>query len=68
MIQKTPEEMLEIVNSLVKLTSLSKTAKRIGVAPSTLFLGLRNKTVSPKVAKFFGYEKQIVYVQVKTND
>lgn len=61
--QKNTEEMIEIVESLVNLTSLRKTAKRIGISPEALHRALKNKTVSNNVANFFGYEKRIVYVQ-----
>jgi hypothetical protein len=61
--QKTTEEMIEIINSLIKQTSLNKTAKRIGITPASLCRAMKNKTVSDKVAQFFGYKKQVVYVK-----
>lgn len=62
-ITKTTEEMLEIVNSLVKARNLNQAAQRIGIAPSTLLVMLKQGRVSEQVAKFFGYEKKTIYVK-----
>jgi hypothetical protein len=60
---KSRDEMLTIVNSEVHQTSLRRTAKQIGVSPESLCVALKNKTVSNKVAEYFGYEKKLIYVK-----
>lgn len=62
----TTEEMLEIVESLVKLTSQRHVAKRIGISPEVLNVALKNRTVSNRIAEFFGYRKEVVYRKVSS--